>query len=263
VTLACGDPDAPPTLARPPTSTTPAISHPTGAENAVVRIEVAGGYVPAEVAFGTVPALVITGDGRAIVPGAVPAIYPGPLVTPLIQRSITPGGIQAVLQAADAAGLLAPPPSYDSPASTGVADAPTTEVVLVAGGSRFLHRAYALPEAALDTPARRTLAEFVDQALALDALAGSANLGPEQPYEPQSFAIRASADPTEPDELEPSIVPWSEPAVDLSTATDCAVVESLAVAAALRTATQLTWFTQNGTTYSVMARPVLSGDKGC
>jgi hypothetical protein len=263
VMAACGDPDAPPGTARPTTTTTAAISHPTGADDAVVRIEVAGGLVPADVAFGTVPSLLITGDGRVVVPGAVPAIYPGPLVTPLTQRSITPAGIQAVLQAAERAGLLAPSPSYDLPPSVGVADAATTEVVLDAGGNRFVHQAYALQEAALDTPARRNLAEFVNEVSALETLVGSAALGPEQPYEPDRYAIRALANPPEPDDLEPSIVPWPDAAIDLSATGECAIVDSAAVANALRTATQLTWFTQNGTTYSVMTRPVLSGDRGC
>ena len=38
-----------------------------------------------------VPSFVLLGDGRVIVGGAVPAIFPGPALPPLNERMLTPG----------------------------------------------------------------------------------------------------------------------------------------------------------------------------
>src|SRR5512134_1183752 len=59
--------------------TTPSgIVHPTGAGDAVVRIDEGGGLVPEGYDFSAAPRLVITGDGRVIQPGPMIEIYPGP-----------------------------------------------------------------------------------------------------------------------------------------------------------------------------------------
>ena len=48
--------------------------------------------VPPLARFGETPAIVITLDGRVLTGGAVPAIFPGPLVGPIVQRQLTPAG---------------------------------------------------------------------------------------------------------------------------------------------------------------------------
>src|SRR5262245_58542006 len=48
----------------------------------------------------------VIADGQLIVSGPIPMIYPGPLMPNLIQRSITPAGIDRIFAAAHAAGLL-------------------------------------------------------------------------------------------------------------------------------------------------------------
>lgn len=45
-------------------------------------------------------------DGALIVPGAVPAIFPGPLMTPLHARTISEAGLEAIVNLARRAGLL-------------------------------------------------------------------------------------------------------------------------------------------------------------
>ena len=59
------------------------------------------------------------------------------------------------------------------------------------------------------------------------------------------------------------MVAWPESAVDLAAAGECAVAGGPAVTAAFADATQLTWFTQDGVTYSLLARPLLPGEQGC
>ena len=115
--------DTQPPVTQPPVTTTPApagIEHPTGADDVVVRIAYEGGFVPVEYVFRNLPVLLVSGDGRVFQQGAVPEIYPGPLVSPVMQRSVTEDGIQDLLTLADEHGLLADV-EYSSP--TNIADA--------------------------------------------------------------------------------------------------------------------------------------------
>lgn len=244
------------------TTTAPAMAHPTGADEVVLKLEVGGGLVPVEVAFGNVPALTIYGDGTVLEPGAVREIYPGPMVTPMFQRTISEEGLQAVLRAARDAGLLATPPSYESPASQQIADAATTSLLLQAGGGRWEHSAYALSEATPTTPAREALAGFVTKLGNLDQLAGAGTLSAPQPFEPKAYRIHATPNPTPPQDLKPTVLAWPEPSVDLSTASTCAIAAGAALPV-IAQANQLTWFTQDGVTYSLAARPLLPGETGC
>ncbi len=57
-------------------------------------------------AFGSAGPSMAIDQGRLIAGGPVPAIYPGPLLPNLQQRSISQAGIDAVVAAARAAGLL-------------------------------------------------------------------------------------------------------------------------------------------------------------
>jgi hypothetical protein len=256
---ACGDPDS---VGTTPDTTIAGIEHPMGADEPILRLTVAGGFVPVESAFANVPQITIYGDGTVITPGVMTMIYPGPMVAPLNQRTISEEGIQRVLDAADAAGLLAPAPSYESPGAQQVADAPTTELVINAGGGQWTHSAYALDMAA-DTAAREQLLAFVTSLSDLGALAGADTLGPEEPYVADQYRIRAVANPEHTSDLQPTVVPWPDPAVNLAEATECAIVSGPTVTEALLAANQLTWFTQDGVTYSLMVRPLLPGDPAC
>ena len=257
--VACGDSDA---VSTTPDTTVAGIDHPTGPDDVVLQLTVAGGFVPVEQAFGNVPSVTIYGDGRVITPGATTMIFPGPLVGPLFQQTMTEDGIQQVLAAADAAGLLAEPPSYESAAADRVADLPTTELVINAAGGQWTHSAYALGEAN-DTPERQQLLDFVTSLGDLSTLAGPDSLGAPEPYVADQYRIRATPDPEESEDVEPTLVAWPEPTVDLASATECAVAGGPAVTAAFAEATQLTWFTQDGVTYSLLVRPLLPGDQGC
>lgn len=62
--------------------------------------------LPPQATFGWLPSIAITLDGKVLTAGAVPAIFPGPLVNPIIERQITPAGWARIVAAARAAGLL-------------------------------------------------------------------------------------------------------------------------------------------------------------
>ncbi len=71
----------------------------------LLRLETDQAIPPLE-RFGWTPAIVITLDGLALTGGAVPAIFPGPLVGPIVQRQVTPAGWARVVELARASGLL-------------------------------------------------------------------------------------------------------------------------------------------------------------
>jgi hypothetical protein len=257
--VACGDDDP---VTSTPDTTVAGIDHPTGADEVVLQLTVAGGFVPVEQAFGNVPTVTIYGDGTVITPGATTMIFPGPLVGPLFQQTMTEDGIQQVLAAAEAAGLLAAPPSYESADADRIADAPTTELMINAGGGQWTHQAYALNEATA-TPERQQLLDFVNSLGDLSTLAGPDTLSTPETYVPEQYRIRATPNPEEPQDVQPTVVPWPDSSVDLSAATECAVAGGPAVTDAFAEATQLTWFTQGGVTYSLLVRPLLPGEQGC
>ncbi len=283
---ACGDDSTGPAGTSPDTTgpgTTvgggSGIAHAIGAGDAVLRLGYEGGFMTADAVFAQSPSLVITGDGLVITPGAVPAIYPGPMVMPFFQRTIDEAGIQAVLVAAKDAGLLASAPDYTLPDGIGIADAPDTVLVIQANGASYEHRAYALDLTAGDgsasTPARDALAAFVAKVNDLAALAGADHLGAEEPHRPTAYRMRATpvevpppavgtdstAMPTEP---QPTVTPWpADTGVVLAQASNCLVADAAKVGAVLSAANQLSYFSEGGVTYQLAVATALPGDKGC
>lgn len=62
--------------------------------------------IPPSNTFSWLPNVVVTLDGRVLSGGAVPAIFPGPLVNPVVERQLTAGGWARIVAAARAFGLL-------------------------------------------------------------------------------------------------------------------------------------------------------------
>jgi hypothetical protein len=244
----------------PPTTAAPGIDHPTGADEVVVRIAYEGGFVPVDIAFLNLPALLVTGDGRAIVQGPVPEIYPGPLLPNMQSRTVTEAGIQDLLALADAHGLLADV-EYTNP--TNIADAPDTVVEISANGKTFLHRAYALGIDNEADPARASLADFVTQVTGDWLYGDNPELGSEEAFTSDTFLIRASEVGDYTGDIEPTVVDWpAEASVRLADAGECAEVPTAEVGALFADANQLTFFAESGITYQVTVKPQLPGD-GC
>ncbi len=241
------------------------IEHATGHEDLVLRVGFEGGFTAPQFQFVRVPTLLISGDGRAIAAGAQTAQYPGPLLPTLTERSINEAGIQKVLELAEAAKLLQPPPDYS--ADMMVADAPDTVVILAANGQTYEHRAYALAMGAPETtPARKALAGFVAAIGDLSAAAGAANLGAEKMLVAESYRIRATivtdADLANYDQTVPPVkVAWpADAGISLASAATCAIVSASKVDAVFKPATQLTFFTEGNAIYQVATVAKLPGD---
>jgi hypothetical protein len=262
-------PETPPASTPPssapstPPSTSPAsggYDHPTGADDVVIQVGYEGGFVPVGVAFTQVPSLLITGDGRVITEGPVPAIYPGPLLPNLVQRTITEEGVQALLAKADELGLLTDI-RYGDPSSQ-IADAPDTVVSITVDGTTYRHVAYALGIDPESDPDRANLFDFDTAATDLTGTAGADQLGTEEPYESDTYLIRATdVDLSTMDtEVPPTVVRWpADASVRLADASECAELPRAEGDALFTDANQLTFFKQAGVTYSVSATLRLPG----
>jgi hypothetical protein len=267
VAAACGDdspiPEAAATLPPvastvPPTTEAPAPSTsydvPTGADEVVISAAYEGGFAPPGAIFARTPLALISGDGRALSTGPVTAIYPGPLLPNILERSITPDAVQRLVALADRLGLLA---DVTYPRNDQIADASDTVVDITVGGTTYHHQAYALGIDENETdPARRNLQEFVTALSDLQTTVGADALGPEQPYAPANYLIQAMA--FDPDALsvdvEPTIEAWPADApVRLADATTCAVLPADVARPLFDDATTLTFFTEAGESYSVAA----------
>ena len=241
--------------------------HPTGADDVVIEYAEVGGFVPREFAFQQTPNVLISGDGQSFSPGAQIEIYPGPLLPAVQVQSITEEGIQAILAAADEAGLLQQV-DYEQP--TDIADASTAQVTINVNGDTFVHSAYALGLAfpgkgsQETTPERQVLADFIAQLSDLTGVVGADQIVEQTIFEPSDYGIEAvviddlSAYGT--DGIEPTVVDWPTGAsVRLSDAATCTVVPAAEVGELLATANQLTFFTDADVTYQVLAKPILPG----
>jgi hypothetical protein len=259
-----------------------AITHPTGANELVLRVEVGGGLVAPGWILSELPTISIHGDGRVITRGPQIEIYPGPALPNLLVSRISEDGLQRILAAAAEAGILGRDASYPYPL---IADAPTTTFFVNAGGTTSTVSAYALglgedtsvlsPE---DAAARADLADFAARLGDLPGWLGSDVVSAEAPYDFDAIRIYAQrATPAAQDpEPSPTIVDWplatplaefGEPfRATAEPAMRCGVVtgDDLAtIRPALESANQLTYWRSGGETWSLVLRPLLPDETGC
>ena len=222
-----------------------------------MRIDAAvGAFTTPEFAFQRTPTLLVAGDGRAFRPGAQIAIFPGPLLPAIEVLPIDEASIQAILAAADEAGLLAPPPDYTADAPQ-VTDVGSTIVTLSAGGAEYVHEAYALGFETETNPDRLALQTFVEAA---QAIAGGLTGG--ELFTPTEYDVLAVPDDVAnyTEEPLPVVQPWpAETGIRLADATSCLAVPASDVQAVFEAANQLSFFEEDGVTYRLAVRPVLPG----
>lgn len=192
-TVACADS---PTGARSASSGS-AIAHPTGADQMVLRVQLDGGFVPPDTIFARMPSFSLMGDGTVIEPGAQDEIYPGQALPPLVARTISEDGIQAILGAAIDAGLDRDATLGDL-GTVGVSDMPTTVFTLSANGETHRVEAYALGVPGEERPegmsqetwaARQALSSFEERLGRLAAWLPEGSIGADAPYGAPAAAL--------------------------------------------------------------------------
>jgi hypothetical protein len=258
----------------------PGIVHPTGANELVLRLRHVGGFVPASFHFSQTPVVAVYGDGTVIVPGPVPAIYPGPALPNLQKATISEAGLQKLLEAARDAGLLGPDAHYDL---GGIMDASTAEFTVNAGGAVHTVSAYALMEGT-DVPqgtdpavvaARAKLATFQSLLTSLEGVLG-AEISAWEPYEAEAVQLLVTSGAPQNDQglaqeqiawpLDPPLAGFGETHADLFQGERCGVVtgEDLeALRPLFAKANTLTPWTDDDAAFGIMIRPLLPDETGC
>lgn len=278
----CGEADGPggrdPGPGTEPGTETPA-GTPAQPGDPVIQIDESGGFTMPGHDFSTVPSVTVYADGRVITHGPQIMIWPPPALPNLQVSELGETDLEALVDAAGAAGLVGEVPEYGWPI---IADAPTTTVTVTVDGRRYVHAANALgygEENALpggdtsldaialteeEVQARLALLDFIATVQdAVDPFDGS------EPYEITAFAIRAwpavdlggGLD----GDVEIQVLDWPLELV-LDSLDECAVVaddDAAALLTALAEANTLTQYMQDGVEYQVFFRPLLPHEGDC
>ncbi len=273
---ACGGTAASPTPPQPsPANPTPVIPVPSPAEGGTYWLRMTTFQaIPPVNLFAVPPTATITGDGQYLVQGAVPAIYPGPLVMPLFGRQVSDAGRAQILAWADELGLLSGKTDFTGDGS--LAGGITGQIELTVDGSLVALRG--LPDAASADPKPGSPEAFGELWRRIASLPQTlpGELGPEQPYTPTAYAILVGQPPAPQDGLTASVMDWP---LDTPLATfggpvannsaRCGLVEgedAATLTPAFAQANQLTMWTQDpefSTAYGLTVRPIVSGEDPC
>ncbi len=260
-----------------PPAAPPGADLPSAADALVLRVEHVGGFTTPEGQAARLPIVSVYADGRTILQGPVPAIYPA-FAWPNIQ--VLDIGTEGVRQLADRALAAGVAESLDL-GTPPLADVPTTRFTLGTEDGTHVREVYGLSETAgMPDPgltdeqvaARQRLQELLTELTDL----GIAETPEEVPQPWTPAAVAAVVRPwTAPEEdiaqgLSPEPVPWPGPALpgeQIRPGIGCAVAtgeQATAVIDAAGQANVLTpWSTPDGAVWSVSFRPRLPDESGC
>ncbi len=255
----------------------PAIDHPTGASDLILRVETGGGFVMPSFTLRSVPGFSLYGDGRLIVEGPMIEIYPGPALPNLQVMRLSEEAVQAILEAAGNADLLVRDTSYDYNC---IADAATTTFTVTADGATHTVSAYALGMdqdggscQGSNVDARTKLQDFATALGDLQSWLPAGSIGASEEYTPSEMRVYVQPYQADP-QLEEPAVDWplaaplgsfGEPDPNLSDAR-CGVVSGAdfdALLPLVRSANELTPWSSDGTDYGLIFRPLLPDEHAC
>lgn len=226
--------------------------------------------------FGRLDPVVITGDGRVVTGGAVPAVFPGPLVIPLVSRQLTDAGRTAILKLATDLGLLGRQTDFvgGPPLAGGVMGHVQISVngkLVELTGLPGVQCATSPCAPAPATPEAFSL--FWQRMLDLSWL--GAELGPDAPYSPAAYSVLVGRMPMPQGGINPVVVDWPLPdqlatmGIDVGQGYRCATFAGAAVAllkAVFDRSNQLTAFNQDppfNAAYGLTVVPLVPGQDAC
>jgi hypothetical protein len=234
--------------------------------------------LPPPSTFSWLPNVVITLDGRVLTGGAVPAIFPGPLVNPVVERQLTAAGWAKIVAAARAFGLLSGASDF-----TGGAMPPgsmTARLQLVADGRVFeLVGDPTRIMVCITTPcdpqpgSPEAFGGFLSRLGDLASWLG-ADIGAEALYVPDGYAVLVGAPPADEQGLAQPPIDWplaggfamfGKPLSDGSGGRCGSVTgaDAAALRPAFNAANQLTKWrdpVDGGSFHGLVVRPLLPGD---
>lgn len=260
----------------------------------VLRVEDSNAMVAPRNRLNFLPKTSVYADGRVVqeVSPTLTSIDRDPALPALVQRTLTPAGLDALVERARAAEVGSGADLGDPP----VMDAPTTHFTLTTERGTVSTDAYALgisagqdgiigepvPSPSIPVGSGRddgTLTaeqagaryRLLDLTAALDDLAaalGEQEVGPQEAYRPQALAVLAAPAPADEPPGEP--VPWPGPALPVRDGTggggSCTVVRGADLAPVLDAAGQArrwTPWTDGGRTWLLAFRPLLPDEDTC
>jgi hypothetical protein len=255
------------------------IEHASGPQDLLVRVNVGGGFVATEWSLTSVPTFSLFGDGTLISPGAQVELYPGPALPAISRRTVDEAGIQAILaEALDATDGV--PDDLGDLGSIGIADAPTTRIVVRAGGVDRAIEAYALSEVP-ERPegmseevyrARQRLAQLVTKLGSLDGWLPTGSLGPEAGYRAAAGRLFVG-EYRKVEDLAQQPVAWPLDGPLAGFGNDegsigyrCGTLDGAAwsdVRSLAEQANALTPWTDGGDRFLILFRPLLPDESGC
>ena len=267
-----------------PTPSTPSATGPLPSDEIaglLVSVREVGGLIGPDMTSERLTEIAIYGDGRVIQPGAVDAIFPGPLLPVLLQTTVSSAGIQAVLDLARQDGLA----DHDQSYLTGIgADMPDTIITVVVNGTAVVGRFSSLGASGpnltdpAEIAARAKATDFISHLTGYPNILGPYQVGQSQSYVPTTVQIVARlGDPSatvQPSMLQRQPIAWplvtplsafglplqpnaSPPAIarcGTVTGDDLALLWPLLVKA-----TQITGFSSGGATWTITPTPLLPG----
>jgi hypothetical protein len=255
------------------------IEHPTSADEVVLRVEYVGGFVPVDSTLRAIPSWTLYGDGTLIMQAPQIEIYPPPAVPGLRATPISEEGVQAILEAARAAGLMDGDASYGNDC---IADAATTRFTTNANGRTSIVSAYALDVGERagacgneqETDERTALATFQTMLGDLRSWLPEGSVGEEQPVDPTELRVYSQpykGKPEPPQEevewpLGEPLASFGEPVEDFDGPMRCSVVNGDDLSTLLPVATasnEITPWLSDGGEYHLIFRPLLPDENGC
>jgi hypothetical protein len=239
---------------------------PEGPARMLLMVSNEGGFLPLEVALNQAPSFTLLTDGTLIFQGAIPAIFPGPLLPNMQQVKLASDQMDDIQVLIDAIGLPNMTDYVNNDAANFVADAGTT-VATYLDNAGVSHRmsVYAL---GIQEQMPDELGNLVLLTEKLDTFTYEGPAG--EPYLSDRFIVRVleggSFDPQFEDvrpwefTFEPGPVPIQMPDIP------CQVLEGEAATdarALLSDATQVTQWEHATGTFTVLGRDLLPGESGC
>jgi hypothetical protein len=220
---------------------------------------------------------VIDGNGVLVVPGVVPAIFPGPLVFPQFGRQVSDEGKAQILSWAKELGLLDGPTDFT--AGNAMPGQMTGRIELTVDGKLVTLTGLTGDGTAAVDPEPGSAQAFSELWRRLSDLPGSLNtqLGPESPYTPAGYAILTGQAPDPQGAgLDAQVMVWplSTPVNEFGTSVAngtarCGLAtgdDAAAMGAALAKANQVTQWTataETSATFGITARPIVAGENPC
>jgi hypothetical protein len=224
--------------------------------------------------FQVSPAALITSDGLDLVPGAIPMIYPGPLVGPIFGRQLSDAGREQIVGWARELGLLDGKTDFTDGQSvpggiTGILELTVDGSLLKLTGPIDAPTDGSPPKG---SPGAFT--EFWNRVSSLpETLQGE--LGPEQPYEPIGYALLVGPPPSAQGikgnlqdwPLDAPIASYGTPVADGTVRCGTSFGDdAAALGHAFENANQLSQWVQDpdtSATFGLTVRPIVPGENPC